>query len=89
MKSIIAQNHERRIFAMGSSTDWLGFVIKNARLKNGMTRKEFAAKLKISPRHLQAIENEKQKPSFDLLFRLIRLLSVSPDLVFYPEKHKK
>lgn len=46
----------------------LGSVVKSARLRKQLTRKQLAEKLKISQRHLTAIENEEQKPSFDLLF---------------------
>jgi len=67
------------------TVDELGFVIKNARLQAGMTRKELADKLCFSIRHLMCIENNQQKPSYSLLFRLIRELSIPPDLIFYPE----
>ena len=33
-----------------------------------------------------SIENENQKPSYDVLFRLIRELGISADSVFYPER---
>lgn len=61
-------------------------VVKSARLRKQLTRKQLAEKLKISQRHLTAIENEEQKPSFDLLFLLIRELCISSDMIFYPEQ---
>ena len=70
---------------MDAKMDKLGIVIKAARLHAGLTRKELAAKLYISQRHLMSIENCGQKPSYDLLFYLIRTLSVPADLIFYPE----
>ena len=33
-----------------------------------------------------SIENENQKPSYDVLFRHIRELGISADSVFYPER---
>ena len=32
-----------------------------------------------------SIENENQKPSYDVLFRLVRELGISTDMIFYPE----
>lgn len=63
----------------------LGGIIKSARLKNSLTREQLSQKLCISQRHLSAIENENQKPSYELLFRLIRELTIPADIIFYPE----
>ena len=63
----------------------VGVVIKEARLHIDMTRKELAAKLNITPRHLMSIEHGKKKPSFDLLFGLIRELFIPADQIFFPE----
>lgn len=32
-----------------------------------------------------SLENENKKPSYDVLFRLIRELRISADTIFYPE----
>jgi transcriptional regulator with XRE-family HTH domain len=75
-----------RIAVIGNDTiDELGEAIKLARLEKEMTREELAAKLHITPRHLAAIENERKKPSFDLLFQLIHELHITADRLFYPE----
>lgn len=66
--------------------DTLGEVVKNARQRSNLTMEELAYRLQVSPRYLYRIENEGKKPSYDLLFALIRELSISPDLIFYPEK---
>lgn len=66
--------------------DTFGGIIKNARLKKELTRKQLAARLNISHRYLISIENEKQKPSYDVLFKIIRELAIVPDLIFYPDK---
>ena len=60
-------------------------MIKNARIQSNITRNELAAKLDVTPRHLMSIENGRQKPSYNLLCRLIRELSIPADLIFYPE----
>lgn len=36
-------------------------------------------------RYIYRIENEDQKPSFDVLYKIIRTLSMAPDRIFYPE----
>ena len=64
--------------------DNFGAVIKNARLQAGLTRKELADNLGISPRHLKNIENNHKKPSLKLLHHLIRELSIPADLIFHP-----
>lgn len=66
-----------------------GDIIKNARQKSGLTMDELAERVKITSRYLYRIENEGKKPSFDVLYRLIRELSISPDLIFYPERPTK
>ena len=63
--------------------DTLGPIIKAARKSRGHTREQLAEQLHITPRYLMSIENENQKPSYDVLFRLIRKLGISADSVFY------
>ena len=65
--------------------DKLGPIIKAARKSRGHTREQLAEWIYITPRYLMSIENESQKPSYDVLFRLIRELGISADSIFYPE----
>jgi len=48
-----------------------------------------AGKIDVTERYLYRIENENKKPSFDVLYRLIRELNISPEEIFYPEKPSK
>lgn len=64
----------------------LGEIIKKSREKAGITIEALANKLEITERYLYRIENEGKKPSFEVLYKAIRELSISPDLIFYPEK---
>ena len=48
-----------------------------------------AERVDITERYLYRIENEGKKPSFDVLYKLIRELSMSADSIFYPEKPSK
>ena len=70
-------------------TETLGNVIKRARQKSDMTMEELADRVGITTRYLYRIENEGKKPSYDILYKLIRELSISPDLIFYPERSDK
>jgi transcriptional regulator with XRE-family HTH domain len=70
---------------MHNDFDKLGDILKTARKSNNLTREQLAEKLHITPRYLMSIENENKKPSYDVLFRLIRELGISADTIFYPE----
>ena len=67
----------------------LGNIVKAARERSDVTIENLAYKVGITERYLYRIENEEKKPSFDVLYKLIRELSISPDLIFYPEKPSK
>lgn len=70
-------------------TETPGNVIKRARQKSDMTMEEVADRVGITTRYLYRIENDGKKPSYDVLYKLIRELSISPDLIFYPERSDK
>lgn len=74
---------------MPTIQDTLGSTVKAARKDREMTIEDLAERLGISVRYLCRIENKGQKPSYDVLFRIIRELSIEPDLIFYPEKTSK
>lgn len=69
--------------------DDFGKTVKTYRIKSNLTRESLSEKLEISTRYLLAIESENKKPSFDLLYKLIRELSIPANLVFYPELQEK
>lgn len=70
---------------MQNTPEILGGIIKAARQRSGITMEELAYKVGVTERYLYRIENENKKPSFDVLFQLIRELSIFPDEIFYPE----
>ena len=70
---------------MHSDFDKLGDIIKTARKNSNLTREQLAEKTNISPRYLMSIENENKKPSYNVLFHLIRELGISADTIFFPE----
>ena len=64
----------------------LGDIIKSAREKSDLTVEALAEKVGVTERHLYRIENKEKKPSYELLYKLIRELSITPDSIFYPER---
>ena len=62
----------------------LGFAIKEARKKRGLTREQVGAMIEIDPRYLTNIENKGQHPSLQVLYDLVSLLNVSVDEFFLP-----
>ena len=69
-----------------TEAETLGDIIKAARQKSGLTIEELANRLDITERYIYRIENQGKKPSFDILYKLIRELGISSDLIFYPER---
>ena len=74
---------------MHNHPETLGSILKAAREKAGITIEALAEGAGITERYLYRIENEGKKPSFDVLYKLIRELSISADSIFYPEKPSK
>ena len=64
----------------------IGQAIKKAREAKGMTREQLAGIIGYAPRHIQAIENEGQYPSFELLVQLTAMFDISLDQFIFPEK---
>ncbi len=60
----------------------IGLAIKKARTAQGMTREQLARIVDYDPRHLQAIENEGQKPSLELFIQLVTMFNISVDEYF-------
>ena len=64
----------------------IGQAIKKARTSRGMTRDELARIIDYDPRHLQAVENEGQKPSLELFIQLVTMFNISVDEYIFPNK---
>lgn len=73
-------NHQRYDFKP------FGQAIKSTREKKGLTRKELAAQIRISPRYIASIENSGQTPSLQVFYRFVTCLDMSVDQFFFPEK---
>lgn len=62
-----------------------GLAIKEARIRQGLTREQVGASIEIDPRYLTNIENKGQHPSIQVLYDLVSLLNVSVDEFFLPD----
>ena len=62
-----------------------GGAIKCARQAAGLTQEELAVQAEVTSRYIMAIENESKYPSMHVLFKIIRILNISADTIFYPE----
>lgn len=67
--------------------DKLSELIKAAREGGLITVESLAEKIGVTERYLYRIENEHKKPSYDVLFKLIRELGLDSNTIFYPEKN--
>lgn len=66
---------------MRNANSNLGVAIKAARKNKHLTQLELSEELGITPRHLQAIENENKTPSYDLLSRMLSYLNIPADKI--------
>ena len=64
----------------------IGQAIKQARETRDMTREDLAEIIDYVPRHIQAIENEGQYPSFELFIQLVTMFDISIDEYIFPKK---
>ena len=71
---------------MQNEHEMLGEIIKNARMKADITVEDLAAKVGVGERFIYRIENEGKKPSYDILYKLIRELSIFTRSDFLPGK---
>jgi transcriptional regulator with XRE-family HTH domain len=60
-------------------------AVKEARQQNDLNQNELTKILHITPQHLRAIENGRQKPSYDLLCSLVHKLAISVDEALCPD----
>lgn len=59
-------------------------AIKEARMKQGLTREQVGTMIEIDPRYLTNIENKGQHPSLQVFYDLVSLLNISVDEFFLP-----
>ena len=65
----MANKKQQTVYSFGSS-------LRRAREKREYTREQIAERAGISPRFVSAIENDRRKPSLDVLIRLVHSIGV-------------
>ena len=69
---------------MTQSEQQLGSVIRRYRKERGLTQYELSEKAEISHRQIMSIEKGKCFPKFKTLCRIVQVLNISPNHIFYP-----
>lgn len=65
----------------------LGAAIRKARMDEHISQEELAEKIGITPTHIKHIESGHRKPSVEVLYGVVRVLNLSLDDLFFPEKN--
>jgi len=63
----------------------MGARIRQMRESQGMSKEELAERIDIGIRHMNSVELGEKGLSIEKLYRLIRVLNVSADFIFFPE----
>lgn len=63
----------------------MGAIVQKARVARGLTQTALAEKIDVSLRTVIAIETGKRNPTFEVLYKIIRELSIPADLIFRPD----
>lgn len=71
---------------MQEKPEKFGELVKSFRTRASLTIEKAAGLADITERYLYRIENEGKIPSFEVVCKLVEILSIPGDSVFYPQK---
>lgn len=71
---------------MQEKPEKFGELVKSFCARTSLTIDEVAARADITSRYLYRIENEGKIPAFEVMSKLVRVLSIPGDYVFYSQK---
>ena len=71
---------------MGALQEWTGQLVRQAREERGYSQQYVADEIAIDVRTLKKIEEGKTDPDYRTIYKLIRLLYISPKIMFYAEQ---
>lgn len=60
----------------------IGKNIQNIRKSNGYTQEQLAEKAEVSSRYISDVEQDKAKPSYEVLIRICNIFNVGLDQIF-------
>lgn len=64
------------------STIKIGEVLKKLRTSNGYTQEKMAEEIGVSPRYISDIEQDRAKPSYEILVKICNIYNASLDQIF-------
>lgn len=64
------------------STIKIGKTIQQIRKSNGYTQEKLAEEIEVSVRYISDIEQDRAKPSYEILIRICNLFKISLDQIF-------
>ena len=71
---------------MDTLQEWFGQLVRQAREERGYSQQYVADEIEIDVRTLKKIEEGKSDPDYRTIYMLIRLLYISPKIMFYAEQ---
>ena len=66
----------------------IGKNIQKIRKSNGYTQEKLAEEIEVSVRYISDIEQDKSKPSYEVLIKICNVFQISLDQVFSEYKRK-
>jgi len=63
----------------------LGEVVRAARKEKGLTQERLGEMVDLGQRHIMSIEKDEKYPSFESMCRIIRVLGINANLIFFPD----
>lgn len=64
------------------STIKIGEVLQKLRKSNGYTQEKIAEEIDVSPRYISDIEQDRAKPSYEILIKICNIYNTSLDQIF-------
>lgn len=66
----------------------IGSILRAARDSKEMTQAALAEATGVDPRTVMDIENDKRFPTYEVFYKIIRILNISADQIFWPDRAK-
>ena len=64
----------------------MGDIVRSSRESKGLSHAALAEHIGVSARTIIAIEKNQRNPAFEILYKLIRILNISADQIFYHDQ---
>ncbi|MBR1741679.1 MAG: helix-turn-helix transcriptional regulator [Lachnospiraceae bacterium] len=74
---------------MAENMEDIGNIIRNSRVERHLTQEKLAELIEVSAGFVGQIERDEAYPSLRILFKLIRVLKIDSNVLFYPFLQKQ